>query len=232
MACAGIWTRARCLRLVQYRHLGEHAASCQRRTLSLKTDEWLRMLDVNIGGVLNTVAAVLPHMIARKSGHIVNMSSIAGRKVFQGLSVYCATKHAVAALSDGMELAPNHNIRVTCIQPGAVETEPFEHVSDTDYRATMEGLRDQMKFISAGEVGETIAFALEARFRHQRTRSSTIPHSGCGRQRRLFVGCAWRPHPENLTGRVDVRWGSATEARRQIVVGKCVMAGASILFIW
>ena len=131
---------------------------------ALKTDEWRRMVDVNVGGLLNTVAAVLPHMIARKSGHIVNMSSIAGRKVFQGLSVYCATKHAVAALSDGMrmELAPKHNIRVTCVQPGAVDTELFEHVSDANYRASMEGLREQMKFISAAEIGETIAFALEA----------------------------------------------------------------------
>ncbi len=60
----------------------------------LKTDEWHRMVDVNIKGVLNTTAAVLPHMIGRRSGHIVNTSSIAGRKVFAGLSVYCATKHA------------------------------------------------------------------------------------------------------------------------------------------
>ncbi|MGO8609767.1 SDR family oxidoreductase, partial [Rhizobium johnstonii] len=67
-------------------------------------------------------AAVLPQMINQHSGHIFNMSSISGRKVFKGLSVYCATKHAVAAFSDGlrMEVGQKHNIRVTCIQPGAV----------------------------------------------------------------------------------------------------------------
>ncbi|EHK76480.1 short-chain dehydrogenase/reductase, partial [Sinorhizobium meliloti CCNWSX0020] len=88
---------------------------------SLKTDEWHRMVDVNVKGVLNATAAVLPLLTKQRSGHIFVMSSIAGRKVFKGLSVYCATKHAVAAFADGlrMEVGPTYNIRVTCIQPGA-----------------------------------------------------------------------------------------------------------------
>lgn len=131
---------------------------------SLKTDEWHRMVDVNIKGVLNTTAAVLPYMKQQGSGHIINTSSIAGRKVFPGLSVYCATKHAITAFSDGlrMELAPKHNIRVTCIQPGAVESELFEHISDEGYRSQMEGLKDQMTFLKAGDIASTILYALQA----------------------------------------------------------------------
>jgi NADP-dependent 3-hydroxy acid dehydrogenase YdfG len=99
---------------------------------SLKTDEWNQMVDVNIKGVLNTVAAALPILTAKKSGHIIATSSIAGRKNVQGLGVYCATKHAVAAFSDTlrMEVGAPYNIRVTCLQPGAVETELFEHGPD------------------------------------------------------------------------------------------------------
>lgn len=131
---------------------------------SLKTTEWHRMVDVNLKGVLNTTAAVLPFMIRQSGGHIVNISSIAGRKVFKGLSVYCATKFSVAALSDGMrmELAPQHNIRVTCLQPGAVESELFEHVSDENYRRQMEGLKDQMTFLKASDIADSIHFALQA----------------------------------------------------------------------
>lgn len=131
---------------------------------ALKTDEWHRMVDVNIKGLLNTVAAVLPHMIRQKSGHIVNTSSIAGRKVFPGLAVYCATKHAVTALSEGMrlELSKKHNIRVTCVQPGAVETELFEHISDGDYRQQMEALKDQMEFLKPEDIADTVLYALQA----------------------------------------------------------------------
>ncbi len=131
---------------------------------ALKTDEWHRMVDVNIKGVLNTTAAVLPHMIGRKSGHIVNTSSIAGRKVFAGLSVYCATKHAITALSDGMriELGKKHNIRVTCVQPGAVETELYDQISDPAARQQMEELKTQMEFLKAEDIAETVLFALQS----------------------------------------------------------------------
>jgi NADP-dependent 3-hydroxy acid dehydrogenase YdfG len=131
---------------------------------TLKVDEWHRMVDVNVKGVLNSTAAALPHLKQRGEGHIVNTSSIAGRKVFPGLSVYCATKHAIAAFSEGLrlEIAPKHNIRVTCIQPGAVDTELFEHISDTGYRQQMEGLREQMTFLSGGDIADTVLFALQA----------------------------------------------------------------------
>ena len=120
------------------------------------------MVDVNIKGVLNTTAAVLPHMIGRKSGHIVNTSSIAGRKVFGGLTVYCATKHAITALSDGMriELGKKHNIRVTCVQPGAVDTELYDQISDPVARQQMEDLKTQMEFLKAEDIAETVLFAV------------------------------------------------------------------------
>jgi NADP-dependent 3-hydroxy acid dehydrogenase YdfG len=131
---------------------------------ALQTDEWHRMVDVNIKGVLNTTAAVLPHMIRQNSGHIVNTSSIAGRKVFAGLSVYCATKHAITALSDGMrmELGKKHNIRVTCIQPGAVETELYDQIADPAARQQMEDLKSQMEFLKAEDIAETVLFALQS----------------------------------------------------------------------
>lgn len=130
----------------------------------LKTREWHRMIDVNVKGVLNTTAAVLPQMIKQHSGHIFNMSSIAGRKVFTGLSVYCATKHAVAAFSDGlrMEVGKKHNIRVTCIQPGAVATELYDQITDAGYRKQMDDLATQMTFLKGADVADTILFAAKA----------------------------------------------------------------------
>lgn len=129
-----------------------------------KVDEWHRMVDVNVKGLLNTTAAVLPQMINQHSGHIFNMSSIAGRKVFKGLSVYCATKHAVAAFSDGlrMEVGQKHNIRVTCIQPGAVATELYDHITEPGYIKQMDDLAKQMAFLQGADIGDTIVFAAQA----------------------------------------------------------------------
>ncbi|MBY5764274.1 SDR family oxidoreductase [Rhizobium laguerreae] len=129
-----------------------------------KVDEWHRMVDVNVKGLLNTTAAVLPQMINQHSGHIFNMSSIAGRKIFKGLSVYCATKHAVAAFSDGlrMEVGQKHNIRVTCIQPGAVATELYDHITEPGYIKQMDDLAKQMTFLQGGDIGDTIVFAAQA----------------------------------------------------------------------
>ena len=92
---------------------------------SLKVDEWDKMIDVNIKGVLYCTAAVISHMKEKKSGHIVNLSSVAGRIVFPAGSVYCATKHAVAAFTEGLrqEFSVRSNIRVTSIEPGVVATE-------------------------------------------------------------------------------------------------------------
>jgi len=99
----------------------------------LRIDEWDRMVDVNIKGVLYGIAAALPHMQRQKAGHIINVSSVAGHKVGPGYAVYAATKHAVRALSEGLrqEVKP-YNIRTTVISPGAVATELPNSVTDPD----------------------------------------------------------------------------------------------------
>ena len=100
----------------------------------LKLDEWDRMIDVNLKGLLYCIAGVLTGMKERKSGHIINVSSVAGRRVWPGFAVYNATKFGVTALSEAMrmELTPTYNIRVTVIEPGAVATELTQTITDED----------------------------------------------------------------------------------------------------
>jgi NADP-dependent 3-hydroxy acid dehydrogenase YdfG len=99
----------------------------------LKVDDWERMIDVNVKGVLYGIAAVLPHMQARNAGHIINVASVAGHKVRRGSAVYSSTKHAVRVISEGLrqELTPS-NIRVTIISPGAVATELPDSITEPD----------------------------------------------------------------------------------------------------
>ncbi|MFN4098111.1 MAG: SDR family oxidoreductase, partial [Sphingomonas sp.] len=99
----------------------------------LKVDEWDQMIDVNLKGVLYGIAAALPQMKSQKSGHIINVSSVAGHKLFGGSAVYSATKFAVRAVSEGLrqEMA-RYNIRTTIISPGAVKTELLDHISEKD----------------------------------------------------------------------------------------------------
>ncbi|QDI90338.1 SDR family oxidoreductase [Salicibibacter halophilus] len=100
----------------------------------LKVDEWDRMIDVNVKGVLYGIAADLPVMEKEKGGHIINISSVAGRRVGIAGSVYSGTKFAVRAITEGLrqELSPRFNIRTTLISPGSVETELRETISDKD----------------------------------------------------------------------------------------------------
>jgi NADP-dependent 3-hydroxy acid dehydrogenase YdfG len=99
----------------------------------LRIDDWNRMIDVNIKGVLYGVAAALPHMKAQMSGHIINVSSVAGHKVRPGSTVYSATKSAVRVISEGLrqEVKP-YNIRTTIISPGAVASELPDSVTEPD----------------------------------------------------------------------------------------------------
>jgi NADP-dependent 3-hydroxy acid dehydrogenase YdfG len=98
-----------------------------------KVQDWDRMIDVNIKGVLYGIAAALPHMIAQRSGHIINVSSVAGHKVRPGSAVYAATKTAVRVISEGLrqEVKP-YNIRTTIISPGAVASELPDSVTEPD----------------------------------------------------------------------------------------------------
>ncbi|MGD9896792.1 MAG: SDR family oxidoreductase [Candidatus Methylacidiphilaceae bacterium] len=100
----------------------------------LHVAEWMATVDVNLKGVLSSIAAVLPLFLEQKSGHIVTLSSVAGRKIIPGSAVYCATKYAVRALAEGlrMELSPSDNIRVTIIEPGAVTTELLTTITDAE----------------------------------------------------------------------------------------------------
>lgn len=131
----------------------------------LHTDEWNRMVDINIKGVLNTTAAVLPHMIKNHSGHIFNTSSIAGRKVFgPGFTVYSATKFAVTAFSEGlrMEVGKKHNIRVTCIQPGAVDTELPNQTTDATKRQQLDVYKKEITYLKPEDIANCIMYALQA----------------------------------------------------------------------
>lgn len=130
---------------------------------NLKVDEWDRMIDVNVKGVLYCTAAVITHMLAKKSGHIVNISSVAGRVVFPAGSVYCATKHAVAALSEGLrqEFSVRSNIRVTCIEPGVVATELTNTITDKALEKFVESVK-QMEALQAEDIANAILFAVES----------------------------------------------------------------------
>lgn len=99
----------------------------------LKIDEWDRMVDVNIKGVLYGIAAVLPHMEKKKQGHIINVSSVAGHQVSPSSAVYSGTKFAVRAITEGLRKEQvQNNIRATIISPGAVATELTETITDED----------------------------------------------------------------------------------------------------
>jgi NADP-dependent 3-hydroxy acid dehydrogenase YdfG len=126
----------------------------------LNIDEWDRMIDVNIKGVLYGIAAVLPHMQQRKAGHIITTASVAAHKVFAASAVYSATKFAVRALCEGlrMEVKP-YNIRTTLVSPGAVKTELLQHISERDVQAANEGYVEQVG-ISADSYARVVAFAI------------------------------------------------------------------------
>ena len=130
---------------------------------NLKVEEWDKMIDVNIRGVLYCTAAVITTMMNKNSGHIVNISSIAGRIVYPAGSVYCATKHAVTAFSEGLrqEFSQRSNIRVTCIEPGVVTTELINTITDKALEKYVEKTR-QMEALQAEDIANAIMFAVEA----------------------------------------------------------------------
>ena len=130
---------------------------------SLKFDEWDRMVDVNIKGVLYTTGAVITHMKEKKSGHIVNLSSVAGRIVFPAGSVYCATKHAVAAFSEGLrqEFSVRSNIRVTSIEPGVVATELNDTITDESLKGFVENTK-KMEALQADDIANAILYAVDS----------------------------------------------------------------------
>jgi NADP-dependent 3-hydroxy acid dehydrogenase YdfG len=126
---------------------------------ALKVDEWEQMIDVNIKGVLYGIAAVLPAMREQHSGHVINLSSVAGHKVFPGGAVYCATKYAVKALSEGLRMEAGDEIRSTNISPGAIATELTSTITDPNAaEAAKELYKDA---IDADAVARAIVYAIE-----------------------------------------------------------------------
>lgn len=126
----------------------------------LKIDEWDRMIDVNFKGVLYGIAAALPYMQRQKSGHFINVSSVAGHRVGPGFAVYAATKHAVRALSEGLrqEVKP-YNIRTTVISPGAVATELPNNITDPEAGARVRAFYSQVA-VPADSFARAVAFAI------------------------------------------------------------------------
>ncbi|RMC64929.1 SDR family oxidoreductase [Sinorhizobium meliloti] len=107
---------------------------------AVKLDEWERMIDVNIKGVLWGIGAVLPIMEAQRTGQIINIGSIGALSVVPTAAVYCATKFAVRAISDGLR-QESTNIRVTCVNPGVVESELAETITHEETMAVMDAYR-------------------------------------------------------------------------------------------
>ena len=124
-----------------------------------KIDEWEQMVDVNIKGVLYNIAAVMPVMLQQESGHIINLSSVAGHKVFSGGTVYCATKFAVKAISEGIRLESEGKIRSTNISPGAVDTELTTTISHDESAKMAQQLYGIA--IDADAIARAITYAIE-----------------------------------------------------------------------
>lgn len=124
-----------------------------------RLEDWDRMIDVNIKGVLYGIAAVLPTMQAQQSGHIINVSSVAGHKVRAGSTVYSATKHAVRIISEGLrqEVKP-YGIRTTILSPGAVATELPNSISEADVAGNVRKLYELA--IPADAFARAVVYAL------------------------------------------------------------------------
>lgn len=125
---------------------------------ALKVDEWNRMIDVNIRGVLHGIAATLPLMQRQRSGHLINVASIGAYKPIATGAVYCATKAAVVSLSDALRQEVGGDIRVTVVSPGVTESDLAETISDT---GTLEMIREfRREAIPARAIAEAIAYAI------------------------------------------------------------------------
>ena len=125
---------------------------------ALKQDEWTRMIDVNVHGVLNGIAAVLPRFIAQKAGHVVNVASIAAHLVMPSAAVYCATKYAVWAITEGLR-QEHDEVRSTLISPGVVATELGHDITDPAVATALTGWRK--KALTPDAIARAVRYALE-----------------------------------------------------------------------
>ncbi|MFG2294222.1 SDR family oxidoreductase [Streptomyces sp. NPDC048603] len=125
---------------------------------ALRTDDWDRMLDVNVRGVLHGIAAALPAMRAQGGGHIVNIASVGAYEVSPTAAVYCATKFAVRAISEGLRQESAGGIRVTLVSPGVTESELADTIADPMAREEMKAYRAVA--LPASAIADAIAYAL------------------------------------------------------------------------
>lgn len=126
----------------------------------IAVNDWNRMIDVNIKGYLNMIAAVLPHMVEQNSGHILNMASVAGHQVGDSAGVYSASKFFVQAMTESMrkELGVKHGIRAGTISPGVINTGWADRVEDP---AGREAAKELNKIaISPTDIGKAVVYAL------------------------------------------------------------------------
>jgi NADP-dependent 3-hydroxy acid dehydrogenase YdfG len=125
--------------------------------------EWRKMFDVNVFGVLNGIKSVLGRMIERKSGTIINISSIAGRKTFPDHAAYCATKFAVHALTENMrQETAKHGVRCITIAPGVVETNLLSHTTSTEIKDSYKDWKQQMGGgLRPEDIANAVVFAHE-----------------------------------------------------------------------
>ena len=126
---------------------------------ALKIDEWNRMIDVNIRGVLHGIAAGLPVMKEQQSGHMINVASIGAYSVTPTAAVYCATKYAVRAITEGLRQEMDADIRVTLVSPGVTESELAESITDDGAREFMKTYRRNA--LPASAIARAIAYAIE-----------------------------------------------------------------------
>jgi NADP-dependent 3-hydroxy acid dehydrogenase YdfG len=126
---------------------------------ALKIDEWNRMIDVNIRGVLHGIAAGLPVMKEQQSGHMINVASIGAYSVTPTAAVYCATKYAVRAITEGLRQEIDADIRVTLVSPGVTESELAESITDDGARDFMKTYRRNA--LPASAIARAIAYAIE-----------------------------------------------------------------------
>ncbi|WP_336740350.1 SDR family oxidoreductase [Aureimonas altamirensis] len=125
---------------------------------ALKQDEWKRMIDVNIHGVLNGIAAVLPRFAAKGNGHVVNVASVGAHLVLPTAAVYCGTKYAVWAITEGLR-QEHQDIRSTIISPGVTATELGDDISDPQVAAALKDWRQ--KSLTPDAIARAIRYALE-----------------------------------------------------------------------
>ncbi|MCB1753365.1 MAG: SDR family oxidoreductase [Gammaproteobacteria bacterium] len=127
---------------------------------SLRIDEWDQMIDVNMKGTLYGIAAALPYMKEQKSGQVINVSSVYGHIVVATGAVYCATKHAVRAISEGLrQEVKDYNIRVTTISPGAVSTELTSHITEPGLAEAVTEVVNDIG-VPASTMSRMVAFAM------------------------------------------------------------------------